>query len=128
MTVVDLAYSRLDGLRRYAGSLSWSPLLSFSRSTILSVLRNIEQGELTIVDTNGETTFCGKAIEGRPATSLKIHKETFWVRMLLFADMVCGSTLQHTTPPPNNSSQGFAESYMLGEVSCPDLTAFFEVP
>jgi hypothetical protein len=24
--------------------------------------------------------------------------------------------------------QGFAESYMLGEVSCPDLVAFFQVP
>lgn len=89
MTVIDLAYSRLDGLRRYAGNLSWGPLLQLSRSTILSVLRKIELGELTIVDSNGETTVCGKAIEGRPATRLKIHKETFWVRMLLFADMVC---------------------------------------
>jgi cyclopropane-fatty-acyl-phospholipid synthase len=33
----------------------------------------------------------------------------FWVRLLLFADM------------------GFAESYMLGEVACPDITAFFKL-
>lgn len=35
--------------------------------------------------------------------------DLFWVRLLLFADM------------------GFAESYMLGEVSCTDLTAFFKL-
>lgn len=88
MTVVDLAYSRLDSLRRYAGSLSWGPLLQLSRSTILSVLRQIEVGELTIEDINGQTTVCGNAAEGHSATRLKVHKETFWVRMLLFADMV----------------------------------------
>ena len=40
---------------------------------------------------------------------MTVKKEAFWVRMFLFADM------------------GFAESYMLGEVECNNLTGFFEV-
>jgi cyclopropane-fatty-acyl-phospholipid synthase len=40
---------------------------------------------------------------------LVIKREAFWVRLLLFADM------------------GFAESYMLGDFECSDLTGFFEV-
>ena len=40
---------------------------------------------------------------------LVVKKEAFWVRLFLFADM------------------GFAESYMLGDFECSDLTGFFEV-
>ena len=40
---------------------------------------------------------------------LVVKKETFWVRLFLFADM------------------GFAEAFMLGEVECADLTSFFQV-
>lgn len=38
-----------------------------------------------------------------------VRKESFWVRLFLFGDM------------------GFAESYMLGEFECEDLTGFFQV-
>jgi len=40
---------------------------------------------------------------------LVVKREAFWVRLFLFADM------------------GFAESYMLGDFECSDLTGFFEV-
>lgn len=46
---------------------------------------------------------------GSGVVTLRIRKETFWVRLALFADM------------------GFAESYMLGEMDCDDLTSFFQV-
>lgn len=40
--------------------------------------------------------------------TLTIYKDSFWVRVLLFADM------------------GFAEAYMLGEVGTSDLAGFFQ--
>ena len=42
------------------------------------------------MDYDGETTVCGRfiAAEGEPCTELKVLKELFWVRVLLFADMV----------------------------------------
>lgn len=48
-------------------------------------------------------------IGGVPRVSLVVKKSSFWMRLVLFADM------------------GFAEAFMLGEVECSDLTAFFEV-
>lgn len=50
-----------------------------------------------------------KTVYSIPHTELRVLNDLFWVRLLLFADM------------------GFAESYMLGEVSCSDLTAFFKL-
>lgn len=90
MAITNTLYAHLDGLRRYAGSMAWGPLVNLSRAAILSVLSKIEHGQLKIVDTTGEMTICGKlgkSVAG-PKTELSIHKETFWVRMLLFADMV----------------------------------------
>lgn len=56
--------------------------------------------------TNGVST--GRKVGGGRVV-LTVRKESFWVRLALFADM------------------GFAEAYMLGEVKCNDLTGFFEV-
>lgn len=44
-----------------------------------------------------------------PRVELVVKKSAFWMRLILFADM------------------GFSEAYMLGEVDCTDLTAFFQV-
>ena len=79
-----------DSLRTYAGSLTWSPLVRFSRGAVLSLLRRIKVGQLVLTDSDGEVTVCGtpKVKDGTPRTELKVLKETFWVRVLLFADMV----------------------------------------
>lgn len=61
------------------------------------------------MDSNGESYACGPRSSASPYTRVRVNKETFWVRLLLFADM------------------GFAESYMLSEISCSDLTAFFKI-
>lgn len=117
MTLTSRAYA----LANYAGSLAWPPLLSVSRGAVLSLLKNIQVGSIRITDTDGNVSIYGnelrtpedadneKSVYTIPHAELRVHNELFWVRMLLFADM------------------GFAESYMLGEVSCPDLTAFFKV-
>ncbi|KAL1303573.1 hypothetical protein AAFC00_006940 [Neodothiora populina] len=113
--IADTLTAPLQSLRGYA----WGPLVGLSRTVVLSLLSHIQEGQLKIVDTNGKISVYGddqlatgsspKTIYTPPQVVLTVHNETFWVRMLLFADM------------------GFAESYMLGEVSCTDLTSFFRL-
>jgi cyclopropane-fatty-acyl-phospholipid synthase len=117
MTITSRAYD----LANYAGSLAWPPVLSVSRGAILALLKNIQLGSLQITDTDGSITICGssrrsqaesedeKSVYSVPHAELRVHNDLFWIRMVLFADM------------------GFAESYMLGEVSCSDLTSFFKL-
>ena len=65
-------------------------MVQISRSTVLSLLQRIEVGQLLVTDTDGSITTCGH-IDGRdqvPRTGLKVLKEAFWIRLLLFADMV----------------------------------------
>ncbi|SLM36348.1 S-adenosyl-L-methionine-dependent methyltransferase-like [Lasallia pustulata] len=111
MAITSAVLSTFDALRGYAGSVSWGPLVTFSRNQVLSLLCRIEIGQLVVTDKDGTVTICGSPTpkDGTPKTELKVHKEAFWVRLLLFADM------------------GFAESYMLAEMSCPDLVAFFQL-
>ncbi|MCJ1395389.1 hypothetical protein MMC18_008273 [Xylographa bjoerkii] len=111
MLLTSAITGTLDAVRGYAGSWTWGPVVDLSRSAVLSLLKRVEVGQIVVTDLNGTVTICGspKPKDGSPRTELKVLKEAFWVRLLLFADM------------------GFAESYMLGEVSCPDLVAFFQV-
>ncbi|KAK4962249.1 hypothetical protein LTR28_004611, partial [Elasticomyces elasticus] len=90
---------RFNALAYTAGSYAWEPLVSLSRSAILSLLSKLESGSLVITDTDGQQTVCGKkkmvngetggerSVYSIPHTGLRVHKETFWVRLLLFADM-----------------------------------------
>lgn len=79
-----------DSLRSYLGSFTWGPFVKLSRSTVLGLLSRIEVGQLVIRDHNGEVTVCGKPgiKDGSPRTELRVSKEAFWVRVMLFADMV----------------------------------------
>ncbi|KAK3678083.1 hypothetical protein LTR78_002178 [Recurvomyces mirabilis] len=119
MSLTDPITTRLAALANYAGSYAWPPLLSISRGAILALLRQVQIGSLQIIDTDGSLTVCGspkradgndeKSVHAIPHAELRVLSDLFWVRLLVFADM------------------GFAESYMLGEVACPDITAFFKV-
>ena len=60
----------------------------------------------TTTTTTTTTTVAGPI---RREGKLKVHSPYFWIRVVLAGD------------------NGFAESYMLGEISSPDITAFFEV-
>ncbi len=122
-----------DLLRGALGSISWGPALSASKTAVTSLLTKIEVGQLIIFDeTTAEILMYGQKIAkehskpsgGNPGVNgvnrpkktgsvrrveLVVKKESFWVRLFLFADM------------------GFAEAYMLGDFECADLTGFFEV-
>ena len=77
-----------DLLRTYVGSFAWAPFVQISRNTVLPLLQRIQHGQLTVIDCNGSVTLCGAIKDGAPKTELKVLKEAFWVRVLLFADMV----------------------------------------
>lgn len=120
-----------DLLRSALGSISFGPALSISKSAVTSLFSQIEVGTLIVTDSTTNTTksYGRKIAKEYKSTNgvngvngshrkkagevskveLVIKKETFWVRLFLFADM------------------GFAEAYMLGEVECADLTDFFKV-
>jgi cyclopropane-fatty-acyl-phospholipid synthase len=89
MTILTPVALRSYALRSYAHSLAWSPLVWLSRNVCLSLLRKITHGQLEIID-EGESTICGQVMSStdQPRVTLQVHKETFWVRLLLFADMV----------------------------------------
>ncbi|KAF4828693.1 Tuberculostearic acid methyltransferase UfaA1 [Colletotrichum tropicale] len=116
-------------VRGAVGSLTWGPALSVAKPAIFSVFSKIERGTLLLVDepaesrhvfgqklgakynenlTNGDHHVPRRA-DAVPRVELVVKSDAFWMRLFLFADM------------------GFAEAYMLGEIECKDLTAFFQL-
>ncbi|KAI4090589.1 MAG: hypothetical protein LQ344_004636 [Seirophora lacunosa] len=112
-------FERARSLIGYAGSFARPRLLTASKSAVLAFLKNTQIGSLTITDEEGETTVCDKSTtseeDGERSVydianaELIVRDSKFWIRAGLFADM------------------GLAESYMLGEIECSNLTAFFKV-
>lgn len=79
-----------DSLRSYVASFTWAPFLTLSRSSILGLLQRIQVGQLLVTDCDGTVTVCGRPgiKDGSPRTELRVLKESFWIRVLLFTDMV----------------------------------------
>ncbi len=101
-------------LRAKLASFAWRHGVAIARPAILSLFASIEIGTLELVDEpSGEHHVFGRALAPSPANhphaTLIITSPTFYLRLLLLADM------------------GFAASYLLHEVRCPDLTAFFRL-
>ncbi|KAI1775724.1 cyclopropane-fatty-acyl-phospholipid synthase [Hypoxylon cercidicola] len=116
-----------DFVRGTVGSWTWGPALAVAKPAVLSVFSKIAVGTLLLVDepagtrlvygqrltsksseaTNGE--YAVRRAGTIPRVEIRVKDDAFWMRLLLFADM------------------GFAESYMLGEFECADLSAFFQL-
>lgn len=111
MALTSPFYDAATTLLNTVTSQAWEPLVSLCRNGTLSQLQSIQIGRLTLYESKSSkaSTVFGTEQDGAPSAVLNVHDEKFWVRLALFADM------------------GFAESYMLGEASSPDLTEFFEV-
>ena len=90
----------LDAFRSYTGSFIWQPLAGFSRNMVLGLLKRITVGQILVIDNDRTRTVCGapQVKDGAPSTELRVLKEAFWVRVLLFADMVSGR-LGRNVPP-----------------------------
>ncbi|PVH92784.1 cyclopropane-fatty-acyl-phospholipid synthase [Periconia macrospinosa] len=92
-------------------SQSWDSLVTLCKNGTIAQLQQIKLGRLSLYDNGSSKSSAvfGAESPKTPDAALHVHNEKFWVRLALFADM------------------GFAESYMLGEISSPDLTKFFEL-
>lgn len=89
MAITDVFTSALDGAWALAGSVVWGPFVKFSRTAVLSLLQKIEAGQLLVREDDGTEIVCGRVgVDQTLKTQLRIHRETFWVRLALFADMV----------------------------------------
>lgn len=116
-----------DLVRAAVGSLTWGPALAVAKPAILSVFGQVDKGTLLLVDEPAGTRHvfgqnlgakynelasginATRKADAIPRVELVVKRDAFWMRLFLFADM------------------GFAEAYMLGDVECEDLTAFFQV-
>ena len=69
--------------------------MAFSRNAILSLLKNITVGTLKVVDMDGKVTLCGGTSNDQSSlvSAITVHKDLFWLRMLLFADLVGANIL-----------------------------------
>jgi len=115
----------IESARGTIGGITWGPSVRAAKWAVHSLFNNVEVGTLVLYDevegvshvygeksspksagklTNGELKSAGI-----PRVELVVKNNAFWMRLVLFADM------------------GFSEAYMLGEVDCNDLTAFFQV-
>jgi len=90
MTIIAPIKAQFDSARDYAASLAYGPLVQLARAACLNLFKRIEIGSLEITDTDDTVIQCGRpGKEGvAPHTTLRVQKDTFWVRLLLFADMV----------------------------------------
>lgn len=87
--MATISYS-FNSLRTYMGSLTWPTLIRVSRGFVLALLKRIEIGTVVVTDCDGAVFVCGadQPNDAGPNTELRVLKEMFWLRMLLFADMV----------------------------------------
>ncbi|KAJ4158216.1 uncharacterized protein LMH87_008751 [Akanthomyces muscarius] len=107
MTLISLLYSSLRGWKLTIQSF----LREVARTLVLSRLSSFSSGLLCIQDMYGtEIAVLGdaKAHHFQVPAVLVVHSDSFWLRALLFGDI------------------GFSQSYMLHEISTPNLTAVFE--
>ena len=104
---MELASSLLGPVLTPVTAVAWPPIVALSRRTVLALLGQIKVGQLVVQDAlNNITTVCGGGGEaetngtkvepdlrggrrkGPPRAILRVQRDTFWVRLVLFADMV----------------------------------------
>jgi cyclopropane-fatty-acyl-phospholipid synthase len=91
MAVLDVLSAPVSAILNTITSQAWQPLVSLCRNGTLSQLQNIQIGQLVLSE-NGESkssTVFGVERAGVPTAFLQVYDEKFWVRLALFADMVC---------------------------------------
>ncbi|KAK4099306.1 cyclopropane-fatty-acyl-phospholipid synthase [Parathielavia hyrcaniae] len=102
--------------RDRVGNVASGPAVALAKPAILSLFSRIQTGTLILIDeTSDERHVLGQPLpsSGNPGppcvVTLTAHSPQFYLRLLLHADM------------------GFAAAYLLHQVSCSDLTAFFRL-
>ncbi|KAL2190517.1 cyclopropane-fatty-acyl-phospholipid synthase [Thermothelomyces heterothallicus CBS 203.75] len=113
--------------------LTYGPAIAIAKPAILSLLSSIEVGTLILIDDHHRE----RHVFGRPLESPDLDKNTASVpngNSRSFADGHANPAVTLTVTSPNFylrllllADMGFAESYLLREVVCSDLTAFFRL-
>jgi cyclopropane-fatty-acyl-phospholipid synthase len=129
MAIYSSVTGAVSSLLSPVTSQAWGPLVTLCKNGTLSQFQNLKRGKLVLFEggSSKATAAFGSDKEGLPIAFLDVRDEKFWVRLALFADMVRFKTLDTIRKTRADKCQGFAESYMLGEFTTPDLTKFFEV-
>jgi cyclopropane-fatty-acyl-phospholipid synthase len=100
-------------LRDKLSTLTTGPAIALAKPAIFSLLSRVEVGTLILIDEHsGERHVFGQPpppTGNPPCVTLTVYDAQFYLRLLLHADM------------------GFAAAYLLHQVTCSDLTAFFQL-
>ena len=82
--------SSFVALRDASVNAAWTPLVQFSRNVCLSVLSKIQVGQIKVIDVDGNSVTIGEKNDKvvGPECVLNIQKDTFWLRLVLYGDMV----------------------------------------
>ncbi|CAB4380415.1 unnamed protein product [Rhizophagus irregularis] len=103
--------STVDSYFQYAKEVvvsnSWEPLLHFARNTVLSLMSRIDVGHLRVLSKDCIYEFGPK--DSKLKSEIKIINDSFWARLLILGDL------------------GYAEAYMLGDVTCDDLVTLIKI-
>ena len=84
-------YTAAQSLWHSATLSTWTPVVSTCRNGALAQLKNIRLGKLAIYERSLQKPSISfeEEKEGLPLAVLHVHDERFWLRLALFADMVC---------------------------------------
>lgn len=88
--------------------MSTSYIKSIPSRLVLGSFSGTISGALRVETVGGQTVTLGHPIISSPCPRITVHSDWFWARVLLLGDV------------------GFAQSYILREISSDDLTAVFE--
>ncbi|CAG8516242.1 5187_t:CDS:2 [Ambispora gerdemannii] len=86
---------------------SYPVVLDFAQNTLLGLMTKIDSGRLRVLTKDRVYEFGPKDAKDR--VEIKIINDSFWIRLLLFSDL------------------GFAEAYMLGDVTCDNLLTLIKL-
>lgn len=107
---------------------------SQAKTTLLSILKNITKGELTIESLGEEYKlgapfdFCVDGHSFPISAKVTVKDESLWVRMLLHADYGFAGATRHQSCKSFFSLLFFlVDALMLGEVDCDKMTDVFKV-
>jgi cyclopropane-fatty-acyl-phospholipid synthase len=121
--MVAAAVTTLGAVKETFLAWTWPPAVSLARRAVLSIFSGLGTGRLLIIDDTSGTKHAfgqrsfdedggkadAKSVYTAPDAEIVVKRDSFWLRLVLFADI------------------GFAEGYMLGDFECNDLTTFFRV-
>lgn len=92
MALSGLLTAVWDTARELVASTAWEPVVKVARGSVLALLQQIDNGQLTVIESHGRVTICGSqspAISANaPTAKLDVKQDVFWLRLALFADMV----------------------------------------